>query len=491
MRAIWLAGLGLSVLAFAGCGDDDNEDGTASPSASAAASTTASATAPSSGTSASTQAPAGAGLDASFGDGGIASVPLSGTSHDRFMAVAQDKAGNIFATGFVNQSGDQAMALAKFKADGTADTSFGDDGVAIVNVTSGGKTAEISRAVVVLDSGKIVIGGPVEHDTSATGDAAKDTDIAVLRFNEDGTLDGDFGDEGIAIIDLGAGRQVSENSFVGDNSWGIGDLGDGRVVVVASTLAQGDGRTDSDLALFAVKDDGTQDMAFGDNGRVAADIGNASHNARNVTVAPDGTIYATGYGSVNGIVQPIIIKADAQGKLDAGFGDGGITTATVLPGVAESYAIALQGDRLIGAGYGRGADNTEKVDLIVHAWTQDGKLDTSFGTDGYTRLDLAGQDDRGRNVVTLADGRIVVAGSGKLTESNIDAMVVLLDRDGKFVESFGEGGHLLVDLGGPNDSFYGLSISPDGKSVIIAGYIGVDTSGTGNDDAVLAKVQIG
>ena len=50
-------------------------------------------------------------------------------------------------------------------------------------------------------------------------------------------------------------------------------------------------------------------------------------------------------------------------------------------------------------------------------------------------LDLAGEDDRARNLTILPDGNILVVGSGKLDADNIDAMAVLLDPDGALVES--------------------------------------------------------
>lgn len=486
MKLLWLGALMVAALPLAACDDDDssNSAATVTPAGSATGiSGTATASSPAPGNA----LPA---LDASFGDGGIAHVALDPGAHDRFLAVAYGSDGSLFATGFVNQLGDQAMVLAKVSADGTLDSAFGDGGMTIVNVASGGKSAEVARAVVVLEDGKIIIGGPVEHDTSATGDAAKDTDIAVLRFNQDGTLDGEFGDEGIAVIDLSAGKQVNQNTFVGDNSWGIGALPDGRVVILASSLAEGDGRTDSDLLVVALDEDGERDTGFGDGGRTVIDVARSSINPRGVLIEEDGTIVATGYGSINGVVQPVLARLSAAGELDASFGDGGIATAAVLPGVAESYAVYPQGDHYITAGYGRGADTTEKVDLIVNRWSGDGRLDKSFGEDGTTRIDLAGQDDRARNVIVLPDGRIVAVGSGKLTEANVDAMVVLLTEDGEVIGEFGTDGHQLTDLGGPSDAFYGVALSPDGTRLTVAGYSGAATDGPGNDDAVLAAFTL-
>ena len=66
--------------------------------------------------------------------------------------------------------------------------------------------------------------------------------------------------------------------------------------------------------------------------------------------------------------------------------------------------MVLAGNRLVTTGYGK--DTAEaKVDLIANGFTLDGAIDRSFGTNGTTRVDVAGEDDRGRNLVALPDGR--------------------------------------------------------------------------------------
>ena len=72
-----------------------------------------------------------------------------------------------------------------------------------------------------------MISGPVEKDPKATGAAAKDTNIAVVRFDATGKPDPAFGKGGTALIDIGAGKAVGE-SYVADNSWGMAALAGGR-----------------------------------------------------------------------------------------------------------------------------------------------------------------------------------------------------------------------------------------------------------------------
>ncbi len=484
MRKIWLSALAVSALALAACGGADED-----------AETSGESTAPTGGTGApgftTNAATPKLGMEPSYGKDGVLTTPLSATEHDRFMAVTVAPDGKVYAAGFVSIAGDQAMALAKFNTDGTQDKSFGKDGVAIVNVAVGGKTVEIARSVVVQSSGKIIIAGPIERDPSATGDAAKDTDIAVVRFDSTGKLDAAFGREGIARVDFATGKATSATAYVGDNAWAVGSLAGDRVVLWGTRISQaGADRTDTDYVLAGLTSAGVLDTAFGTNGFVSFDFNGSADNTRHLSIAADGKILASGYSNIGGVIQPTIARVSAAGVPDTTFGQGGIATAKVLDGVAEAYAVGFQGSDYITAGYGRGADTTEKVDLIINRFLANGTHDKAFGTDGVTRLDLAREDDRARNVTVLEDGRILAVGSGKLDATNINGMIFLTSKDGKAITEFGKDGYILSDLGGPNDAWFGVALSPDGKTAYVAGYKGVAADSGQNDDAVITKISL-
>ena len=428
-------------------------------------------------------------LDTTFGTNGILTLPLSVSTHDRFLAITVAPDGKIYAAGFMIEGGDQVMTLVRLGQNGTLDKTFGKDGLAAINVAPGGKIAEQARSVVVQSSGKIVIAGPVEHDVTASGDGARDTDIAVVRFDDTGKLDPSFGSNGIARIDLGAGRITTGTTFVGDNVWGMSNLPGDRIVLFGSKLADGAGRTDSDFVLIGLTNAGVLDAGFGAGGKVVIDIDKSVDTPRTVIVQPDGKIVATGYSAgADGVVTPVLIRVSAAGVLDTTFGKNGIAATKILPGVAESYAVGLQGDRFISAGYGRGANASEKVDIVVERYKPDGSLDTTFGKDGLTRIDIAKEDDRARNLVVLPDDRILIVGSGKKSALKANALIVLLSKDGAIVKSFGEDGFVLSDLGGSTDAWYGIAMTPDKKYVYLAGYKG--TEGSGNDDSVVARIKL-
>ena len=49
---------------------------------------------------------------------------------------------------------------------------------------------------------------------------------------------------------------------------------------------------------------------------------------------------------------------------------------------------------------------------------------------------------------------------------------------------------MISDLGGPTDSWYGVTLAADDDSVVVVGYKGVDANAGGNDDAAIARLAL-
>ena len=73
--------------------------------------------------------------------------------------------------------------------------------------------------------------------------------------------------------------------------------------------------------------------------------------------------------------------------------------------------------------------------------------------------------------------------------TNIDGMVVRLTPGGTLDPAYGQSGRKLFDMGGPNDSVFGVALSPDGSRVAVVGYLGRDTSGSAKDDGAVLWLQ--
>jgi uncharacterized delta-60 repeat protein len=189
--------------------------------------------------------------------------------------------------------------------------------VATVNLAVGGRAAEIGRSVTVESTGKVLVAGPFEHDPSAPGDAARDTDVALSRFDEGGKLDATFGTAGTVRLDLGTGAAVSASEYVGDTMWGITVMPDDRVLTVAARRADAAGRTDRDPTVLMLGRDGRPDPSFASGGTLTVDIGGGSESPRTAVIQPDGRIVIAGYTRSPGgapVVSPLLVRRQAAGR---------------------------------------------------------------------------------------------------------------------------------------------------------------------------------
>ncbi len=134
-------------------------------------------------------------LDTSFGTGGKVTTDFASTK-DIAYSVTLQADGKIVAAGFSNDTfstGD--FAVARYNADGSLDASFGVGGKVTTNL--GSLSLESAESVRIQPDGKLVVAG-----YSYVGPGAK-SDFVLLRYNSDGSLDSSFGTGGKVVTDLG------------------------------------------------------------------------------------------------------------------------------------------------------------------------------------------------------------------------------------------------------------------------------------------------
>jgi uncharacterized delta-60 repeat protein len=379
---------------------------------------------------------------------------------------------------------------------------------------------ENARSVAVQSDGKIVVGGNVDHDPGAAGVLARDTDWVLVRLSADGQVDTSFGDDGVALLDLGTGVETAGTSGPtlsgADALWSVGVTADDALILHGATRATGvktrDGtpRTDTDFTLVKLTKDGALDTSWGTDGKLTLDLGEVNNSARAATVLADGSVVASGYANTpllgaGATTQPVLYKVTPSGELDATFATEDATeTAGVFydyvtePGLtAEAYGAVRQGEHWVTLGYGATNGAGTGSDLIFCRFSADGAHDLSFGTDGLTYVDVGGYSDNGRTLVELPDGRILGIGGGRPTPETApegdaqppsDGLLVLLEENGALDTKFGADGLALYDFGGPSDMLWGGALAPDGKSVAVVGIASSAEEG-GADEAALVIVK--
>jgi uncharacterized delta-60 repeat protein len=263
-------------------------------------------------------------LDTSFGTGGTVTTPISGPSAVSALVLQPD--GKLVVAGS-SYSGNYNFALARYNANGTLDTSFGTGGKVTTPV---GSAAAIAFALALQPDGKLVAAGYGWDGTKY--------DFALVRYNADGTLDNTFGPGGKVLTAIGSSTEEAKALVLQP---------DGKLVAFGESYNNGN----DDFALVRYNANGTPDASFGAGGKVLTPVGNAYDYASALALLPDGKLVAGGYSTVLGWYNFSLVRYDADGTPDSGFGSGGKITTAVGPGNAVLLALALQPDgKLVAAG---------------------------------------------------------------------------------------------------------------------------------------------
>jgi len=400
---------------------------------------------------------------------------------------------------------------------GTLDSNFGHGGIVLANLgldANGNQIQAIPGAVAPQSNGDIVvavgIGGP---------------DTGLVRFLPNGTRDTTFGTGGFAALpDIG----------IGSTRPGLAVQSDGKLVWAGeATAANGTGAA---FAVVRFNANGTLDQGFGAGGVATAQFANALQGAQTVLVQPDGKILAGGqvlFGGRPPVDIGGLVRFNADGSIDKGFGSGGqelvpnsnpvlssvigvtalgldangdiftlpshlefspagqpdatltpaaITTAS--PSTSGAVTFLPSGGFVVGTVVftGRRGD----PDVQVTRFNPDGSI-ASTGTG----IDYAGQNgalavsDAPAAAAIQTNGQAVIGGthaeSGQFSSTSVFGLA-RVNADGTLDPAFGTGGVLTTKIQG-NDFVSLLVIQPDGK--ILA--VGTSQNAAGVTELALAR----
>lgn len=166
-------------------------------------------------------------LNASFGRDGKVTTAFH-SFEDRATDVAIQSDGKIVVVGssFHAQTLNYELAVARYNADGTLDSSFGSDG----RETTAFPVFALAKSVAVRSDGKINVAGDFGSS------------FGIVRYNANGTLDSSFGTGGSGLTQIDFGE---EN---GSRGYGVAVQSDGNLVVAG--YLQNGRHTDAALARF-------------------------------------------------------------------------------------------------------------------------------------------------------------------------------------------------------------------------------------------------
>jgi uncharacterized delta-60 repeat protein len=236
---------------------------------------------------------------------------------------------------------------------------------------------------------------------------------------------------------------------------------DGKIVLTGYTH----NGENYDVLLMRLNADGTLDTGFGTNGVSSYNNGDRNDYGRGLTLQSDGKIVMTARSTGGGTSIAMMMRYGTDGRLDRTFGTNGVVTYESEQGNAGFRDLIVQGDgKIVTAGYTR----TPSGFLILTArYTSDGTLDMDFGTNGTVTYDGGYGNAGARGIVIQPDGGIVVSGANS-NGTDLDVVVLRYRSDGTLDTGFGTGGVVTYDGGEGDDNGRRLALAGDGK-VIVAG----------------------
>jgi uncharacterized delta-60 repeat protein len=374
-------------------------------------------------------------LDPTFGAGGRVSDLLPRDPDLGDVVVLDDDRILLAGSQFDQAPARRQYTLRRYNVDGTADASFSGDGL-VAGFFDAATDSDISRLLAAPD-GKIVAearsgGGPI-----------------AARFNSDGTLDNSFAGDGAIALS----KDVSE----------IDVQTDGKILAATPPDEEGHGTIARYLA------NGARDTSFGNGGVStytfeATEFGTPLSRIEVIKAQPDGKILIGGQSldEEDRFFRFSVIRLNANGTRDTGFGSGGQTLAlTAGPevnfGLVEDIAL-LDGGKFLAAGATNADGGSFRGGIGVVRYNVDGTVDQSF-SGGGTFIGFGG----GVTVLRVQvddDGNAVIIGDRDMN----GIAVTRVDADGEIDESFGR---VISDVVGSSLHTIGGGVQSNGR--IIAG----------------------
>jgi uncharacterized delta-60 repeat protein len=213
-----------------------------------------------------------------------------------------------------------------------------------------------------------------------------------VRLNADGTLDQTFGSGGVATFAWPVTGAVSYG-----HSMRLQDIGGQQRIVVAGPANTVSGhKTVEVLRMARFMPDAAIDTSFGTSGTVTI---NGAGYAEEIEIQTDGKIVMLSSGN--------LVRTNANGALDTGFGSGGIVSTGYDNG---DIAIDGNGGILVGDDLTTGSGRNTKMMMVVKRYTSIGLLDTGFGIAGIATADFNAKSVTFGKLAIDPFGNVVVAG---------------------------------------------------------------------------------
>ncbi|HKJ64545.1 MAG TPA: CFI-box-CTERM domain-containing protein [Desulfopila sp.] len=351
------------------------------------------------------------------------------------------------------------------------DPDFGDGGVRQIDI---GNLDDRGYAAVVQTDGKILVAGTSEEDPTVK--------VAVIRLNEDGTLDTTFQNDGKATFMLGSGDAGAND---------VALKADGSILTVG--FLEPDVDENKQIALMQITPTGLEDLSFGPGGTGIVTLvdGENSGEAFDVAIDGQGRILVAGQLWSEDRSWAVVARYSGDGLIDSSFGvDGYRRIETESDSAASFVGVQSSGKIIVG---GTSQQDSLKT-AVLYRLNEDGSIDADYGTEGHVLLGGFDADSEFFDAVLLSDDSLVATG---YTTANGQTSITAarFTPTGELDASFGTDGVHISDLGNSSRG-YSVAVKTDG-TLLLAGegggedgdivLVDLDASGTSAISTILRQ----
>ncbi len=377
---------------------------------------------------------------------GTVATPIPSSSQSILNSMAIQSNGQIVAGGTATIGGNELFALARYNTNGSLDTNFGTNG--IVTMQPSGATGSVIYSMAIQSNGQIVAAGGAVIGGNQL--------FALARYNSNGTLDTSFGTNGVVTTAIpGSPASVIYSIAIQSN---------GQIVAAGGAVIGGNG----EFALARYNTNGTLDTNFGTNGIVAMQISGSNYSQiYSMAIQSNGQIIAGGYAIIGSNGEFALARYNTNGSLDTNFGTNGIVAMQISgSNYSQIFSIAIQSNGQIVAG--GAAIIGGNGEFVLARYNTNGTLDTSFGNNGIVTMQPSGATGGEINSIAIqSNGQIVAGGYATISGANEFALA-RYNSNGSLDNSFGTNGIVTTTPGGSSASeVFSMAIQSNGQ--IVAG----------------------
>lgn len=377
---------------------------------------------------------------------------------------------------------------------GSVDTTFAENGYAVTSFGNPWPGSIQARSIFIQSNQKILVGGEVYRNTTSSAD------FALCRYDENGSLDTTFGNQGKLVFDYQSAHNIiystlqlsngkiliggssgdnfvlcllSENGVL-DTSFGNGigivtlnmsgtivqmKESEGGKIIVAGVLVNG---TDVYATLTRLNLDLSFDNTFASNGTYIAPF-KTSGNSSRFDILPDGKIvFGSTKFQMGNFFDYAVMKLNQNGTIDNSFGENGTRLINITDqNIADTLSdLKVQSDgKILLCGYSLLNSSNNVISLA--RLNANGSLDPNFGISGKLYFPNSSSSVSNLSVLSRDNNKIVIGCELEIA-NNKDYKLLFLNSDGSIDTNFGSTGTTIIDYNG-NDFFYQLAKQGDGK----------------------------